>query len=952
MADTREQESRVSTEAADPAAIVTAGAMSDTHALSSRIRTPDQRVRVFVSSTLQELAPERAIAREAIARLRLTPVLFELGARPHPPRDLYRAYLAQSDVFLGIYWQRYGWVAPGMDVSGLEDEYHLAADKPKLMYVKAPAPQRESGLQTLLDQIRTVSSASYKSFETADELRDLIENDLALLLAERFEREQAFEPEQVVRAPIPPQRPRRYPPVPRSPLIDRTHEVATACAELRAGVSPVTLTGPGGSGKTRVALQVAANLLDDFSDGVVFVPLADIRDPDLVARSMASVLEARESSGLPVIESLKSALSDRHLLLVLDNFEQVMVAAALVVDLLESCPRLAVLVTSRQPLHVRGEKELLVPPLAVPDSTNALSVQRIAQYPGVELFVQRTRDVRPHFALNTTTAPVVVAICQRLDGLPLAIELAATRMKVLPPQALLARLDQRLSLLTGGARDLPSRQHTMRAAIAWSEELLNQQAQLLFRRLAVFAGGCTLEAVDAVCLVPPLTLVSGGEQPIDALDGVAALVEANLIFQEEGPGGEPRFRMLETVRDYALERLQASEDLANTRRQHAHFFLALAEEAEPHLNSGLRKEWLERLDADHDNLREALEWSASAAEGDTGLRLVGALVWFWFHLGYLREGRARLERVLVQSGTAAPPLARGKALAGLGGICLVQGDYAEAQGWLEQSVALLRDGEDAHVLSGALAMLGLTLMSQGEPLAAQAPVQESIERSRQAGDKWGEAFALSVSGSVALLSGEYATSRARLEESLGLFQEQDDAWGRVMVLADLANLTQATGDELGARGLYAEAIALCRDLRDKWWLARTLIGAAEVELALGDHERARGLYKESLPLARDLGYAGGVLLSLAGMAAVANAQNQPERAGELFAAADTHLTSSASSDVTSRLELDRLVADTRAHVDPVTFAKGWEVGQSMTLEQAIASAFELASSADSIQSAR
>ena len=452
-------------------------------------------MRVFVSSTLKELAAERAAASTAIGRLRLTPVLFELGAHPHPPRALYRAYLAQSDVFLGIYWQQYGWIAPGETISGLEDEYRLSAGKPRLIYVKAPTPERDAKLAALLQQIQAEDSACYRPFETPEELQELIENDLALLLTERFERGQAGT------APAADARPRRMNnlPVQRSALIDRAQEAATIRSLLlREDVGVVTLTGPGGSGKTRLALHVATDLQDQFADGVCWAPLAALSDSMLVVSTIAHIVGVRETGDRPVLDNLKDALRAKQLLLLLDNFEQVIDAAPAVADLLAACPRLKILATSRTPLHVQGEKELPVPPLALPDRRQLIEVGRQSQYAAVELFIQRARDVQPDFTVTNETAPVVAEICSRLDGLPLAIELAAARVKVLSPPALLRRLERRLPLLTGGGRDLPERQQTLRNTIAWSYDLLDGQQRTLFRRLAVFVGGCSLTAAEGV----------------------------------------------------------------------------------------------------------------------------------------------------------------------------------------------------------------------------------------------------------------------------------------------------------------------------------------------------------------------------------------------------------------------------------------------------------------------
>src|SRR5499427_5710478 len=472
------------------------------------IRTPEQRVRVFVSSTLDELAPERAAARAAITQLHLTPVLFESGARPYPPRELYRAYLAQSDIFIGLYWQRYGWVAPSMQVSGLEDEYQLAGDKPRLIYLKMPAPAREPRLQALLDRIRAEETASYQKFATPDDLRERLANDLAQLLTERF----TSPPETTVSA-----RPAPVP-VPRSPLIDREQELALV-QELvqRTDVGLVTLTGPGGVGKTRLAIEVAADLASQFADGTAFISLASLKDPELVEPTLARALQVSEANGQSIDERLREYLRPRQLLLLLDNTEQLLAAAPLATQVLDAAPRLKLLVTSREPLRVRDERVVPVLPLALPDTDHLPDLETLAQVPAVALFVERVREVQPDFALTADNARAIAEVCRRLDGLPLALELAAARSTVLPPEALLARLEHRLPLLTHGARDVPQRQQTLRNTITWRYDLLDKSEKALFRRLAVFAGGFTLEAVQAVCVLDAASTAASKE----AGEGVA-----------------------------------------------------------------------------------------------------------------------------------------------------------------------------------------------------------------------------------------------------------------------------------------------------------------------------------------------------------------------------------------------------------------------------------------------
>jgi predicted ATPase len=542
-------------------------------AASQVIRTPDQRVRVFVSSTLDELAAERAAAREAISQLRLTPILFESGARPYPPRELYRAYLAQSDIFVGLYWQRYGWVAPTMQVSGLEDEYQLAGEKPKLIYVKTPAPEREPRLQALLNRIRTEDAASYQKFATPEELREHLANDLAQLLTERF----TSPPETPV-----PARPAPLP-VPRSALIDRQQEVALVRELLQhEDVGPVTLTGPGGVGKTRLAIQVATDLASQFADGVAFISLASLKDPQLVELTIARALGVSEANGQAIDERLLEFLRPRALLLLLDNFEHLLAAAPLATQALDAAQRLKLLVTSREPLRVRDERVVPVLPLAAPAAPPLPDLDRLSQVPAVTLFVELVREVKPNFALTADNAQAIAEICRRLDGLPLALELAAARSTVLPPEALLARLEHSLPLLTHGARDVPERQQTLRNTIAWSYDLLEESDKALFRRLAVFSGGFTLEAVQAVCVFDAGETSSPREVDDDGavLEQLGQLLEKSLVQPQQGTGGEPRFSMLETIHEYATEQLVASGEAATAQARHADYFLRVALEAD------------------------------------------------------------------------------------------------------------------------------------------------------------------------------------------------------------------------------------------------------------------------------------------------------------------------------------------------------------------------------------
>jgi predicted ATPase len=897
------------------------------------IRTPDQRVRVFVSSTLDELAAARAAAREAITQLRLTPILFESGARPYPPRELYRAYLSQSDIFVGLYWQRYGWVAPSMQVSGLEDEYQLAGEKPKLIYVKTPAPEREPRLQALLDRIRTEDAASYQKFATPDELREHLANDLAQLLTERF----TSPPETTVHALLAPL------PVPRSPLIDREQEVALVQDLLqREDVGLVTLTGPGGVGKTRLAIQVATDLASQFADGVAFVSLAALTEPDLVEPTVARALQVSEANGQSIGERLLEYLRPRELLLLLDNAEHLLAAAPLATQGLDAAPRLKLLVTSREPLRVRDERVVPVLPLALPESEHLPDLDRLSQVPAVALFVERVREVQPAFALTAANAQVIAEICRRLDGLPLALELAAARSTVLPPAALLARLEHRLPLLVHGARDVPERQQTLRNTIAWSYDLLDESEKALFRRLSVFSGGFTLEAVEAVCVLDAASSLSSSEADDGAvLEQLAQLLDKSLVQPQQGTGGEPRFTMLETIREYATEQLEASGEAAGAQERHADYFLRLADEAYPHMYGPEREVWIERLDREEANLRAALAWSkANPNAVQTGLRLVGALSFYWFLHDDVHEGRTWLEAMLERTGSTDRSAARGQALVSAGWLAWIEGDYQAASPRAEESLSIARELGDKQAIGNAEWLLGLVRMGQRNSAAARPLLEESRTLFQELGDVWGEAMSLYYLGMATYFSGDRAAARAHYEESLRLLKEQGDVFGVALLVSALEVVGLPQGDEELARSLYEQSLPLLRASKDRGRLGMILINVGDSWLhQYGDEQQAKTLYQQGLNLWLDLQQVDngiGIVRGLVGLAEVAATQGQGERAGRLFGVAD-RLLSSASL---YREDVSRRVAEARAHLDATGFTAGWSAGQAMTVEQAVTDALQ------------
>jgi predicted ATPase/class 3 adenylate cyclase len=668
-------------------------------------------------------------------------------------------------------------------------------------------------------------------------------------------------------------RPNNLPAQP-NPLIGREEELDQVCRLLRGPARLVTLSGPGGTGKTRLAIQAGTSLLDTFADGVFFVPLAPIQDPNLAASRIATVLGVRENPARSAIESLLESLQGKHLLLLLDNFEQIVAAAPTVTDLLAACRQLKILVTSRIVLHVGGEHELAVPPLRLPEPKRELEPETLARSPSVALFLQRAQAVKAGFTLTGENAGEVARICTQLDGLPLAIELAAARVKLLPPHAILHRLGSRLDFLRGGARDAPARHQTLRHAIAWSYELLERDERPFFRRLTVFVGGFTLEAAEQVCA----DLVAGGT---GGLDAVAALVDKSLLRQADGKDGESRFGMLETIREFGVECLKAEGEWEQARRAHAETFLALAEQAETELTGPQQIQWLDRLEAEHDNLRVALAWAEEQGEVETGLRL-GAAVWrFWLARGHMREGRDRLERLLALPGAAARTGARAKALHRLGTIVHEISDYAQARPPLAESLAIWQELGDKRGTATALNSMGWLAYQSGNFEAAVSLSQEALALHRALGDTRGIAVALFNLGFVTLYRSDYPAALALLEESLALRHGIGDRRGSAYVQVHLGWLEHQRGDYGRASQILEEARATFRELNDWQLLAWSLSSLAVLAYDLGELDRARVLLEESLSLAREVGNQAMMAWALSHLGEVVHGQGTPELATAL-----------------------------------------------------------------------
>ena len=894
------------------------------------IRTPDQRVRVFVSSTLGELAAERRAVTGAITRLRLTPVLFELGARPYAPQDLYRAYLQQSDVFVGIYAESYGWIAPGMEVSGLEDEYRLSAGKPRLIYLKEAA-RREPRLTSFLEAIEADGVVSYRSFKDADELGSLVADDLALLLTERFVSPPAAAPV----APLP---------APRWPLVDRVEELQVVTGLLRqADVGLVTLTGPGGVGKTTLALAAAHVVADQFADGASFVSLETLTDNSLIRQTIAQQLHVPPLTGQTLEESLLAFFGPRQMLLLVDNVDRLLVVAApLAEQVLKQSPGLKVLATSREPLRLRGEKMVPVAPLALPEPGVPVDPGGLAAVPAVAFFLTCARDAQPDFRLTDANAAAVAEICRRLDGLPLALQLAAARLTVLSPEALVERLEYRLPLLTRGPRDLPERQQTLRAAIAWSYDTLGATEQRLFRQLGVFVGGFTLEAVEA--------LVDGGPDDLDPLEAISTLVGQSVVFVQLPEEAIPCFGMLETIREFALEQLEASGEAARARRRHAEFFRDLATRAEPMLLGSAERQraWTAQLERAHDNMRVALAWSASAdGELAVGVALAGALGWFWLVSGRLQEARSWYAALLTRRGEADDSVAWAKVLHGSALQLWGLGDLAQAAAAEESAVEIFRSAGERRWLSYGLARMARVRTGQQRVTEAEALLEEARAVWGQVEVTYGQPFDAYLRyylGAAALVRGDADTARAHLEASVRELKAAGDHTACGAVLGSLGMLAARRGEHAEARATFAEALPLLREGDDQWDLALLLLNFG-LEGARAVSPAAVGLLTDALRAWHRFRSPAGIALALAGLGEVAADGGQPRRAGQLLGAAQALLPATHPTLlVIVPYDLPARLAAARSRGDQAAFDRGLAEGQGWAIDRAVAAG--LASAAD------
>jgi predicted ATPase/serine/threonine protein kinase len=722
-------------------------------------------------------------------------------------------------------------------------------------------------------------------------------------------------------------------PIPGSAFVGRDKEKAAAIELLlRRDVRLVTVTGPGGIGKSRLALEVARDVVKHFPSGVYFVPLAGVSDPGSIAIVIAQTLGVRETGGQTQLETLKKYLQNSltaQMLLLIDNFEHMVAAAPMLAELMAVAPHLKLLVTSRAVLHVYDEHEFPVPPLALPAAKSLPSLEVLLQYSAISLFIKRATAVKPDFRLNEGNASAVVEICARLDGLPLAIELAAARTKLLSPSAMRTRLASRLQLLTGGARDLPARQQTIRQAIDWSYDLLSAPEQKLFRRLSVFVSGCTLEAVESVCDTKQ-------DLELDVLDGMASMVDKSLVRQIEQADGEPRFVMLETIREYGLGKMSESGEEMQTRRAHAAYCMVLAEEGAAENTAANQTEWLDRFELEHDNFRTALEWLTETGDAEWGLRLGAALFHFWEMREYLAEGRDQLGKLLKLRAAAPPTNARLRTLFAAGVLAEEQGDYAVADVLLQESLEIGRGLEDKRSIAVSLNALAVTARDRGDLAASRTLFEESLATWRELHDTLAVARALSNLANVVKLQENYTHARLLYEECLSIFREVADRTGIAWALNNQGDVARDQGDSEAARSLYEQSLATFRELNDRWGIAGSLADLGNLAREQGDYSVADSLCRESIRIFQSLEHKRGVARLLESFACSAAAQSEPDRSLRL-AGASAALRQSIGAPLTpaEQAKLERGLDPARRALTTTMGRTVWLEGWVMPVENAI-----------------
>ncbi|MET0780898.1 MAG: DUF4062 domain-containing protein [Microbacterium sp.] len=849
------------------------------------IRTPDQRIRVFVSSTLRELEEERRAVRAAIERMRLAPVMFELGARPHPPRELYRSYLAQSDVFVGIYADSYGWVAPGEDVSGLEDEYNLApAEMPKLIYIKA-SEHREERLKEMIERIKSDDTAAYLPVHDADELADRVVSDLATLLAERFDQSRPDDAAEDAAASgsLVARVPAAY-----TTTIGRERDLAQVRELLEKGQDRViTLIGPGGIGKSRLAIEVAHATEDLYPDGTFFVLLEGVLEEGLLLPTIAYFLGIRDNGEAGLEERISHALEGRRVLIVLDNFEQIVSSAPILVRLYTVAPTATFLVTSRIVLRIRGEQVYEVEALPAPEDIGPVSVERARRSPAVQLFVDRAQAVKPEFTLTSENVAAVSDICRRLEGLPLAIELAAAKVRLLTPEGIAQRLEHSLPLLTASVRDLPDRHRTMRATIDWSVSLLPPEQRDLLEDLGVFATRFTLEAVESIG--------RGRTWDGQGLDALSELVDASLVKQVE-IGGRSTFSLLAIMREYAIGRLKERGEADLMRVAHADYYIGLVRRIAPDLRGPEQAEAVRLLGLELPNLRAAARHLVYTNRLDDAGDFAWKLLVYWWISGFFSEVRLWMLELLAKE---QPITTHTRAAAGFFTMWgeMWRHPSEEVVSGLGESVRLFTESGDEDAAAMALAARATTRLQfpDLDVAKAGAELNEAVAKLRELGDGWAESMAEVGLGFLAIVSGQIEEALAHFSRSAEVADEGQNMHSRIV-----------SGNN------------------------RT-----RVLFLLGQVEPAEQEWFLTLSLSARLHYVEGAAYALEGIAAIAALRGEGWRAGALAAAAAATRQSTGIFDIAG-FAIHEAPLEALRERDPESVSAGERAGDEMSLAEAIA----------------
>ncbi len=849
---------------------------------ATSILTPDQRLRVFVSSTLQELADERKAVKDAIQNIHLTPVMFEMGARPHAPRDLYRQYLAQSQIFVGIYWDRYGWVAPEETISGLEDEYNLSGTMPKLIYIKQSDGKRESRLQQLIDRIRLDDQVSYKSFNTSDELAGLIINDLAVLLTERFNQSLQNKYSEAEFKHF-----NSIPAIPNA-LIGRDENVADIKALLAdPDTRLVTLTGPGGIGKTRLAIETAKQVQHQYRDGAAYVPLAPVKKASLVAETISYELGMKVSGG-NVLDSLKLFLQDKQFLLVLDNFEQIMDAASIIDDLLFAAPRLKIIVTSRERLALSFEHLYQVPTLPSVDD----EIEDDEFPPAVELFIQRAKSVQPSFKVTEQNRYTIYRICVKLEGLPLAIELAAGQINLFTPAMLLQRLEKSFDVLKGSFRDIPERQKTLRSTIEWSYNLLSPEEQDLLLQISLYNAGSVVEVIESM----------QSEGSTDVLSILGSLINKSLIIKQDEEF-MVRYQMLESVREFAKEKLKENGLYETYRQKQADFYYNCLTAFKSQKNQIYQSDLLKYLEKEHTNIRLSLEFLMERKD----LKKVTGIAWslwlFWWVNAHTKEGYTWLKNVWeIQKETpqALDDHTFSLLATNVGTMAFLQRDFVT----FNESLLLYHD---------------LIMVQHDDELIATATL---------------------IIGVVKTILQDYEGAEKILHISLERFEKTGSNTGMSLAYSALGRNNIYRGQTEKAKEFYQKSMDIAKAEKNEFSLIICLAGFALAEV-MEHNSDAKNYLRESLLLSQSLHFYEALAWSMEIWALVSLNENNPGRAVTLMGAVD-HLRTITQLPVWEDLQTIMLQAKNQIQqqMEPAMFTDAWKKGEVMNLDQMVQFAME------------